>query len=62
MEAKSTIDPVVKQSPFVRRRPTPIGNPDNFLDDETIGLDESSKCVLCNPLGYFSFIIFELYV
>lgn len=62
MEAKSTIDQVVKQSPFVIRRPTPIENPDNFLDDDTIGIDESSKCVLCNPLGYFSFIILQLYV
>ena len=60
LEAKSSIDPVVKQLPFAPRRPTPIGNPNNFLDDDTIGVAESCKLVLCNPLVYFSFIIFSI--
>ncbi len=49
-EGKSKTNQVVKLLPYVPRRPTPIGNPNNFLDDDTIGVAESCKCVLCNPL------------
>ena len=36
---------MAKKLPYVPRRPTPIGNPNNFWDDEdddTIAIDESS--------------------
>jgi len=48
IDKKSATNQVVKQLPYVPRRPTPIGNPNNFLDNDTIG--ESSKPVLCNLL------------
>jgi len=47
-EEKPATNQVAQQLPYVPRRPTPIGNPNNFLDNDTIG--ESSKPVLCNLL------------
>jgi len=43
-EEKTAKNQVAKQLPYVPRRPTPIGNPNNFWDDDTVGVDDSSKC------------------
>ena len=49
------------KSDYVPRRSTPIGDPNNLLDNDSIGLDESeikrnmltSKCFFFDSLLYF---------